>query len=166
VPLDQDHSTLEGALESAVFAVDWLLAVASPTATELRDAGRLGGYFCLATSSGLPLLVASCGSPGEGKAEKYLAFCQEKARRLGSQPEHSLSLESRDEAQDRWGGAVRGGNFIASFSGFPERLDEVVSAAVLCMLDDLSIGEARRRLRGNPYLSKLPGWYFERLCGE
>lgn len=162
---DIDRLAHESAVKHAAFAVDWLLAPGSPIAQELRDAGKLGGYFCLATHTGLPLLVTSCGSPDEGKVERYLTFCQEKARRLGSHLDHFLSLESRDEGKDHWGGAVRGVRFIASFSGFPELLDEVVSAAVLRKMGELDLSTVLRRLKGNPYLEKIPRWYFRILCG-
>ncbi|MES2931857.1 MAG: hypothetical protein V4682_04170 [Patescibacteria group bacterium] len=162
---DEKHSDLQAALDGAQFAVFDLLSESSPLAAELNAAGKLGGYFCLANSKGFPLLIASCGNPDEEKLERYLAFCQEKARRLGSHPEHTFSLQSRDEEKDHYGGAVRAGDHIASFSGFPERLDEVVAVLALYWLDAVEFEEIRPLLAGNPYLELLTDEYLKHLCG-
>lgn len=100
-------------------------------------AGRSGAYLCIAdASSGLPLFIALVGEVPDDKGEKYLVFCQEKARRLAAYREHQTSYESRDPGQNKWGGAVRGGEFIFSMSGLPELGDEAVMLALLCDLKE------------------------------
>jgi len=93
---------------------------------------RLGGFFCIANGkTGLPYLVKVVGNPPEDKREAYFFFAREKARRLAEHPEHMSSWESRNPELDQWGGAVRRGDFIFSFSGLPELADE---ALILCLL--------------------------------
>lgn len=93
---------------------------------ELRDKKRFGGFLCIADQEGLPLMIHRIGDdPDRESMFKRLSFCQEKAYRLGQHPEHVLSRESRDPAKSMWGGAVRGGLYIWSYSGDPEHLDEV-----------------------------------------
>ncbi|GEM_PF-1678999 len=88
---------------------------------------RTGGYFCVAYAySGLPILIAEIGNPPADKVERYLTFAQEKAKRLAENPDHKSSWQSRDETKDQWGGAIRAGRYILSFSGFPELVDEAV----------------------------------------
>ena len=92
---------------------------------------RSGGYFCLADAETvLPLLIMAVGQVPVEKAGKYLSFCQEKAKRLAEHPDHLSSWESRNPEKEQWGGAVRVGEFIFSFSGLPEMGDEAVMLAV------------------------------------
>jgi hypothetical protein len=100
-----------------------------------RLEGRSGGYFCLATNAGHPLLLMLVGTIPEEKAQKYLSFAQEKARRLGFFKDHSSSWQTRSDVNEMYGGAVRlgttlAGSFIFSFSGLPEMWDEVLSLAI------------------------------------
>ncbi len=92
--------------------------------------GRTGAYFCLANRmTGLPLLIASVGSVHSDKVEKYLTFCQEKAKRLRNNGRLS-SWESRNPAKNQWGGAVAiNDDLIFSMSGLPELGDEAVMLA-------------------------------------
>ncbi|HEX8591259.1 MAG TPA: hypothetical protein VF696_00710 [Candidatus Paceibacterota bacterium] len=127
----------------------------SGIANDLIAEGKFGGYLCLACPEGYPFAVVSIGRPDPGKLDRYLTFSQEKARRLAAHPEHRLSFESRDPEKDQWGGAVRGDMFIVSFSGLPERLDEVLSALILVSCDDVEFQDAMSRIAGNPYVEKL-----------
>jgi hypothetical protein len=100
-----------------------------------RLEGRRGGYFCLADNSGRPLLVIPVGEIAEEKSERYLRFAQEKAHRLGFFRSNSSSWQTRAEKNEMYGGAVRigtplAGSFIFSFSGLPEKWDEVLSLAI------------------------------------
>lgn len=147
-------STLTGLVLSADRIVTNLLHVRSPVREELMSAGKLGGYLCLTGQDGIPLLVVGIGEPQVGNLPRYIEFCQEKAARLALYPSDVLSLESREPDQNRFGGAVRGEDYIASFSGFPERLDEVVAALALSTMD-ISFGEAMERLGDNPYVAKI-----------
>lgn len=88
--------------------------------------GRPGGFFCLATETGEPLLVALIGQIPPAKWAKYFSLSMEKARRLAIYPKHATSFESRDEEREMYGGAVRVGSAIYSFSGLPELHDEAL----------------------------------------
>ncbi len=147
-------STLASFAYVADRIVTGLLHPRSSVREELVCAGRLGGYLCTARQDGIPLLVVSIGEPHVDKLPRYIEFCQEKARRLAEYPGDVLSLESRNPDLNRFGGAVRGEDYIASFSGFPERLDEVVAALVLST-GDISFGEAIERLGDNPYVNAI-----------
>jgi len=93
-----------------------------------RWQGKTGGCFCLADGkTGAPLFPpAPIGEVPAEKAEKYLAFCQEKALRLAAHPDHLASWQSRNPDADQWGGAVRVGDLIFSISGLPEMGDEAL----------------------------------------
>jgi hypothetical protein len=107
-----------------------------PEAVDLiNDPKRKGGYLCVTMPTGTPLCVLIVGEvEPEEKAQKYFEFCQEKAKRLAANAGHVSSWQSRDESQNRYGGAIRTGKFILSFSGFPEDWDEacMVVAAQQC----------------------------------
>lgn len=147
-------STMSGLVLSTDRIITNLLRPGSPVREELVSAGKRGGYLCIARLDGIPLLVVRVGEPDEAKLARYIEFCQEKAARLAQNPDHVLSRASRDPDQNRFGGAVRGKDYIASFSGFPEDLDEVVSAMTLSTVD-ISFGEAMDRVGDNPYLIKI-----------
>ncbi len=95
---------------------------------------RKGGWFCLLDVRGNPTGVIIIHEPfGDLTPEKSSAYClfsREKAIRLSAHPEHSTSRESRDEHAERYGGAVRAGGFIFSFSGLSEEEDEALALAV------------------------------------
>jgi hypothetical protein len=103
---------------------------------------RKGGYLCVADQNGRPLLILAFGQVNEEKLPKYLEFCQEKALRLASHPEHISSWQSRNEAESRYGGAVRGKRYIFSFSGLPEKLDEVMTISLAMRCEDLDTAGA------------------------
>ncbi|QQG42499.1 MAG: hypothetical protein HYW15_03265 [Candidatus Giovannonibacteria bacterium] len=110
----------------------------------------------------MPQLIVPIGNISEEKAEKYLSFCQEKAKRLAQHAEHLSSWESRCPDQNRWGGAVRVGDFIFSMSGFPELGDEAIMLATAGIyykgwqspkaIDTINIIAERSQ---NPYWSNL-----------
>ena len=95
--------------------------------------GRSGGYFCVSEPErGFPILVTPVGIIPVEKGEKYLSFCQEKAKRLASHQDHRSSWESRNPVADQWGGAVCVSSvetLIFSISGFPELGDEAIMLA-------------------------------------
>lgn len=107
-------------------------------ATRLREENRsAGGYLCIADEE-VPVLIGRIGNPVPEKLGKYLEFSQEKARRLAAHPQHDLSRESRNPDANQWGGAVRAGGIIYSFSGLPEELDEAYACLVAMEEADLS----------------------------
>jgi hypothetical protein len=103
---------------------------------------RTGGYSCIATDVPLAdaaavhhLAVALIGTIVADRHYLYRNFAQEKATRLLALfPEHRSSWQSRDEAQKRFGGAVRiprpAGPVVVAFSGYPERWDESLCLAL------------------------------------
>lgn len=67
------------------------------------------------------------GAPDPEKVLKYWELAQEKADRLANHREkgHRSSYQSRDPARMKWGGAIcTPDDWILSFSGFPELMDE------------------------------------------
>lgn len=93
--------------------------------------GGSGGYLCIAdVATGSPLAITIIGRVPIEKAQKHLFYCQEKAQRLATHPEHETSFESRNPDANQWGGAVRSGSFILSFSGFSEQIDEAVMMGI------------------------------------
>lgn len=125
----------------------------------LKEKGSLGGYLCIAREEdGLPLAVILFGDMPREKCEGRLEFSQEKAKRLASHPDHKTSWESRDPANNKWGGAIRGKKYIISVSGLPEELDEVVSALFAYAINDLDVEDAKAFLAANDneyYKAKL-----------
>jgi hypothetical protein len=148
--------TLDCRIRAASSTLKALLADNSPVHKELVSAGRIGGYYCSAQGAdGFPKLIASIEKPNPEKLAKYFEYCQEKARRLAGHPEHFLSLESANDDEFKFPGAVRGIDEIDSFSGLPGRLDEVVSAKTLLARMQLTPDTLMERLHGNPYVPVL-----------
>jgi len=80
--------------------------------------GKEGGCFCLADEeTGFPYATMLVGNVPKEKLSKYFSLCQEKAARLASHPEDIGSWESRNPEKEQWGGAIRFGKLIYSFSG-------------------------------------------------
>lgn len=128
--------------------------------------GSTGGYFCLATAiTGEPIYepVMIGEVSDQGKAEKYKSFCQEKAKRLASNPMHDSSWQSRVPQRDMWGGAVVFGEYIYSLSGLPELGDEALMLILAeienCSNEDVirKAGEIAAR-SGNQYWKHLRGF--------
>ena len=123
--------------------------------SEPEWAGRTGVYFCIADERGEPAVIARVGEPT--KPEKYLAFCQEKAKRLAAHPEHVSSYQSRNPAQDHWGGAIRANYWLMAPSGAPELGDEalVMGTAWVLRLADEDTLAAIAKYSNNPYWQRL-----------
>lgn len=102
----------------------------------LADPAKTGGYFCLLDlRTGAILTTTIIGSVPPEKTLRYKWLAEEKALRLYRfhtliDCRHVASYQSRNEPDDKWGGAVLGDRFIYSFSGFPEIYDEAISLAV------------------------------------
>lgn len=147
--------TPESDLFDTLLAAFTVVTESEPIARALRERGQpVGGYLCIADETGLPMLIIKIGEDCPEKDSDRLVFCQEKARRLAAHPEHRLSWESRDPDKQMYGGAVRGSvkKLIVSFSGFPERVDELYALAVLFILSDASLNSPKWLARqGNEY---------------
>jgi hypothetical protein len=127
-----------------------------PIMNLLREKGytTVGGYLCITDEGGTPILITRVGEGNPEKNNARLEFCQEKARRLAAHPEHMLSSQSRDKERQMYGGAVRGTikKLIVSFSGLPERVDELYAQTILFLLSDTSLNGAEwLGDQGNPY---------------
>jgi hypothetical protein len=93
--------------------------------------GRKGGYLCvLDPITELPVLHVPIGILLADKVARYRELSLEKARRLARAWPHFSSYETRDPAANRYGGAIRTGKWILSFSGLPELADEALMIAV------------------------------------
>jgi len=91
---------------------------------------KTGGYLTITDSiTGNPLLISLISKINNGNDRKYFEFSQEKAQRLHNRKRkysEKTSWESRDEEKMRFAGAFVFQNFIYSFSGFPELVDEAI----------------------------------------
>ncbi len=127
--------------------------------------GRNGCAVCVARIADpdtlVPLLVAQIGFVDTQKMRRYVGLAQEKVGRLkGRNRErgHRLSRESADQDMQQYPGAVAGGSLLVGISGFPADVDELLSAALLVHLGDLTRDEAKTLLTqaGNAYIDRFP----------
>lgn len=131
---------------------------------------RSGGFFCLSGENMAPLvLIEPYGEMSEEKRGKYAELAREKLVRLSSFPSHSTSYQSRnpdavivdsqknERSWGKWGGAVRAGDYIASFSGLPELWDEAIMFVLAVRMGWISEADTLRRIsrKRNPHLRLL-----------
>ncbi|HEY0908303.1 MAG TPA: hypothetical protein VGE35_03060 [Candidatus Paceibacterota bacterium] len=116
-------------------------------ASAAREQGRYpAGYFTVRSrrDNTLALLMPF----GDGVAEhtnpeKYVGWrdkALEKGDRLFNNPGHVSSWQSRDPEKKKYGGAIAVGDYILTFSGLPEALDEALCALVAL---DMGIADAQ-----------------------
>jgi hypothetical protein len=142
-----------------------MLQAHSPVRPLLEEQQKQGGFLCIADKTGRPLVIHALGSPTAEKWDACLAFCEEKVRRLGMNPTHQRSWQSRNPEQLQYGGAVRGEDFIVSFSGFPEELDEVIAGMALYEGADLSeVADLARILEDNSFVVAYGADWLSSLC--
>src|SRR3989338_4641417 len=87
----------------------------------------------------IPFIGLRMGEGMPGRFEVWKGYAMEKAKRLGRLPEHFSSWQSRDEAMNQFGGAIRVMGGILSFSGLAEHYDEMamlISARELDLVGD------------------------------
>lgn len=97
---------------------------------------RHGGYLTiLDAKTGQILVVLACGTMSAENREKYLHFSQEKALRLFLNVDHKTSFESRDVENLKFAGAIRGEEFIYSFSGHQEDVDEAIAVSMFYIFE-------------------------------
>ena len=96
--------------ESVKWAIEAVLANANELG--LNPDNRTGVYFCLLHTGFEDLAIPPVviGTVINGKDEKYTRLCKEKVTRLFSMHPlgHALSSQSRDETEEKYGGAVYG----------------------------------------------------------
>lgn len=120
---------------------------------------KRGGYVCIATRTGKALAIFLVGSvANEIKAAIYRGVCHEKAQRLGNNINHISSWESRNVEIQCYGGAIRAGELIFSFSAFPEHWDEACMVALANMSGYQMTSYTMQKIRGisnNPHSALL-----------
>lgn len=142
-------------LDGVKKAVRWAVAAVIDKAGEvgLNLEGCEGGYFCLQEEDYddlaiEPMLVEEVPN---GKDNEYIAFCQEKVKRLLTmhyQDGHLLSWESRNEDKKQYGGAITTKPFYLpafyfGFSGLPEMLDEAAMLLTAVRAGCMSMEKAK-----------------------
>ncbi|RJQ36432.1 hypothetical protein C4552_04045 [Candidatus Parcubacteria bacterium] len=88
---------------------------------------RSGGYFCLLERDDLaPTAMVRVGNPAPARLAEYLSRAGAKAHRLrGHSDQEPSSWVTRNLLLGRhYGGAIRAGEYILSFSGLPELAEE------------------------------------------
>ena len=118
--------------------IDALIArLISKANDDLNDSDkRFGGYLtALETRTGKPALIMAHGMIPEEKQEKYFSLSQEKPLRLFQHKEHNTSWDSRDIGQSKFGGAIRGVEYLWSFSGHQELVDEALDIALFYSME-------------------------------
>jgi hypothetical protein len=131
---------------------DWAVGrICNPFKLE-RDSGYLT-IFDDATGKGILLICMIRICPSE-KAGRYLVLSQEKASRLSKSPSDISSYQTRDATADKWGGAVRAGSIVISFSGLPELADEAVSVYVARRMGLMDKSQMQKvaNISGNRYI--------------
>lgn len=140
-----------------------ILLIASPILEYIpeHEDHQNGGVLCVADpETGTPLLLCVFGIMTTKEYYDYVGFAVEKAKRLAGNPLHFTSHQSRDmtTTPKRYGGAIRGREFILSFSGFKEEQDE----AAMLLLELGLIGGSDMaprwlidRAAANQYFEKL-----------
>ena len=139
-------------MKQAVAGADQLVAIASRM-DSAND--KKGGYLALGGYCDVPR-TAKIGIVPPEKDEKYSRLAPEKVYRVHLTGDASSWL-TRDEKQNRWGGAIRGRKFIYGFSGFPELWDEAIVLELAVILHDLSVRKAHEiaKMSGNGYFDLL-----------
>jgi len=131
----------------------------SVTALECRD--RLSGHFVVAdANTGNVLLSLFSGESPAEEASVYFINAHEKAERVRAQMisyGHIFSRQSRNPDQNQWGGSVIAGDYILSFSGFPENVDEamMVVLGIAMGLFDGPIDLNEQLFAENPAIAEL-----------
>jgi hypothetical protein len=96
-----------------------------------NDKVRQSGYFTLRDlSTGRVIFTIMLGDVPKEKQEKYLQLSLEKGDRLYKNYKITFknfsSWQTRNPDKDMWGGAIRAGIYILSFSGLAELCDEAL----------------------------------------
>lgn len=126
----------------------------------IRESGvqdKEGGYFAMYDIGRANLaLLASIGYNLQSKVEARQQVSQEKCTRILANG-HSTSYVSRDPTAGRWGGAVRGTEYIFSFSGLPELWDEAAMFVLAIRLGQLVKSDVLTKINEerNPHLRPL-----------
>ncbi len=127
----------------------------------IGNSAKRGGYFCLVEwgpDCSATICSVRIGAPSNGTALRYEQFAREKAWRLVANHGHMSSWQTRDEMAEKYGGAIRAGKYILSFSGLPEIEDEraMLSVAVrLGLIPELQAAAIARTSSNIGFLEEL-----------
>lgn len=114
-----------------------------PLAEKLVAYKGRGGYLTIIDLKLSAILgTARIGAPPPKKFKKYFRLSAEKALRLLRHPKHNTSRQTRDIKRNKFSGAVRGSQFIVSFSGLPEIWDEALVISALVIEKEISFSRA------------------------
>ena len=145
-----------------------ILQATSPIINHIRstEEGQEGGVLCIShLETGSPLLLAVFGVLSDSERDEYMAFAQEKAKRLAANSRHLSSWESRDlnAKPPQYAGAVKTRLFILSFSGFKEEQDEAAMLVAAMNVELMDGGPAAMlaQMSKNGYFRKL-----QNECGK
>lgn len=150
-------------------AADQVLSKASKMLANVDRPDCTGGYLAWTDSNGVPFIAGLMwGSMPADKAVKRQETALEKATRLALHNLHRTSYRSRNPKavviidgvevlRPRWGGAIRAGADILSFSGFPEKWDEAAMFVLAIKLGWISRDDVFRHIspKRNPHLRPL-----------
>lgn len=136
-----------------------LLAIAT---THFADqlGGRAGGWFCMLSPitkqvlNGFHFPIGTI-PPEKDNRCKGLSF--EKALRLSQHRNHLSSWQSRKPEVSMYGGAIRGYNYLFSFSGLPEIWDEALMLTLAFIHEEIDFERAMAIVAEseNPYFELL-----------
>lgn len=131
---------------------------------------RTGGFFAL-SRPGMPSSYAHIewGALPVDKRSRSFELVNEKKGRLEAHPRHFTSYQSRNphaavidmfgrkQPWGKWGGAIRAGDYIISFSGFPELWDEAAMLVLAIRMGWLDETATLRRIshKRNPHFRPL-----------
>lgn len=135
-----------------------VLAKASEMLAKADRPDCTGGYLAWTDSNGIPFIAGLMwGYMPIEKAAKRQEFALEKAMRLALHNLHRTSYRSRNPKASRWGGAIRAGEHILSFSGFPEKWDEAAMFVLAIKLGWTSCDDVFWHIgpKRNPHLRPL-----------
>lgn len=135
-----------------------VLAQASDMLAKADRPDKTGGYLAWTDSNGTPFIAGLMwGIMPVDKAAKRQEYALEKATRLTLHNLHRTSYRSRNPKEERWGGAIRAGEHILSFSGFPEKWDEAAMFVLAIKLGWISRDDVFRHIspKRNPHLRPL-----------
>jgi hypothetical protein len=122
------------------------------------DKTKKGGYLCITDHEGRLQVEILVGSfPNREKSTRSTGFALEKNCRLAAHPEHLSAFQSADESLDQYPGAIRGTNFLFSFSGLPALWDEACMLSLALQVKEIEIERVRQivTISKNPFACHL-----------
>lgn len=139
-----EENPFEGIVDKTRDLLEHLLPIINEGKVE--SAKRYGGFLIAGKfdkGETVTHLMLKFGDVPESELPNYQKWAMGKVQSLQENPDHVSSRQSRNPDLDRWGGAIRAGEYFLSFSGFEEDEDE---ALVLLLAIELSLLGGSRAL--------------------